>query len=65
MLDVTYKLFIRSQIDFAAPVYANNIKPSPLERLQRIQNVSLRLATGSHHIASAEYLHAEASMLPV
>ena len=54
---VTYKALIRSKMDFAAPIWAPNVKPSPLSRLQSIQNAGLRLATGTLKMASVDHLH--------
>ena len=36
-LDILYKLTVRSVIDYALPVYANNLKVSELARLDRTQ----------------------------
>ena len=62
---ITFKLAIRSLFDFAAPTWVPNVKATPVANLQRVQNAGLRLATGSHRMASVEHLHAEAMMLPV
>ena len=62
---VTYKTLIRTKIDFAAPVWVPNAKPSPVKRLQSVQNAGLRLATGSHKMASQSHLHNESKMLSV
>ena len=62
---LTFKALIRSKIDFASPIWAANVKPSPLIRLQSIQNAALRLATGCHKMASWQHLHSEAQILPV
>ena len=62
---MTYKALIRSKIDYAAPIWSPNIKPSPITRLQSIQNTALRLATGCHKMASWQHLHSEVKILPV
>ena len=62
---MTYKALIRSKLDYAAPVWAPNVKPTPLRRLQSIQNAGLRLATGTIKMSSPDHLHSEAQMLMV
>ena len=62
---ITYKALIKSTLDYAAPVWSPNVKPTPLERLQKLQNAGLRVATGNHQIASQCHLHAETNLLPV
>ena len=62
---ITYKSLIRSNLDYAAPIWSPNVKPTPLDRLQCIQNASLRVVTGCHKMASEAHLHAETYMLPV
>ena len=64
-LILTYKALIRSKIDYAAPVWKPNLKPSSLNRLQRIQNCALRLATGCHLKSDWRHLHNEAKLLSV
>ena len=46
-------------------MWAPNVKPTPLRRLQLIQNAGLRLATGTLKMSSSDYLHSEAQMLKV
>ena len=45
---ITYKALIRSQFDYAAPVWYTNAKKTPVKRLQHIQNAGLRPVTGCH-----------------
>ena len=61
----TYKLYIRSLFDYAAPVVYPNYFDTSILRLQRIQNGALRLALGCHSTSSVDHIHAEAQELPV
>ena len=62
---VTYKALIRTKLDYGAPIWSPNLKPSAYGRLQAIQNAGLRLVTGSHKLASEVHLHSETKVLPV
>ena len=62
---LTYKCFIRSLFNYAAPIVYPLYSASSIERLQKVQNRSLRLATGCHLAFSIDHLHAEALELPV
>ena len=62
---LTYKALIRSRIDYAAPIWLPNAKPSSLLRLQRVQNSALRIATGCHRKSSWQHLHNEARILSI
>ena len=61
----TYKLFIRSLIDYAAPIIYPNYAESSIERLQKIQSCALRLALSCHSTTSIDHLYAKAQMLRV
>ena len=61
----TYKLFIRSLFDYAAPVVFPNYTRTSIERLQVIQNKSLRLVLGCHSASNIDHLHQECKELPV
>ena len=54
-----------SVIDYAAPICSPNLKPSNLEKIQRVQNQCLRVVTGAHLAASKEHLHHKTQTLPV
>ena len=61
----TYKLYIRSLFDYAAPVVYPNYSDTSILRLQRIQNRALRLSLGCHSTSSVDHIHAESLELPV
>ena len=45
---LTYKCFIRSLFDYAAPIVYPQYSATSIEKLQRVQNKALRLVTGCH-----------------
>ena len=61
----TYKAFIRSLFDYAAPIVFPNYSRTSIERLQKIQNRSLRLVLGCHSLTAIDHLHSECKELPV
>ena len=61
----TYKTYISPSLNFAAAVWSTNASPSSIEKLQRVQNSALRIATGCHVAASDAALHTEAKVMPV
>ena len=61
----TYKCYIRSLFDYAAPITFPNYSPSSIDRFQRIQNRAFRLALGVHSASAVDFLHAEAKELLV
>ena len=58
-LDLLYKLTIRSVVDYALPLYANNLKQTDLCRLENLQYRAAKLVTGSLHFTSREKLNIE------
>ena len=62
---MSYKTLVRTKLDYAAPVWNSNVKPSTINRLQSIQNAGMRVISGSHKMASENHLHSETKMLPV
>ena len=62
---LSFKVLVKTKLDYAAPVWSPNAKPSSINRLQAIQNAGLRTVTGSHKMASQDHLHTETKVLPV
>ena len=58
-LDMLYKITVRSMIDYALPIYANNLKLTDLARLDRVQYRAAKLVTGTLHYTSRENLNHE------
>ena len=58
-LDVLYKLTVRSVIDYALPVYCNNVSPTQLSRLENLQYGAAKLVTGTFHFTSRDKLNKE------
>ena len=61
----TYKALIDSLFSYAAPVWFPNTSATNVSKLQVIQNAALRIATGSHMMASVDHLHMEAELMKV
>ena len=64
-LVTAYKTVVRSTLEYANPIWTPAIKPTNWERLQRVQNHGLRVATGCLNMASVDHLHQETNVLPV
>ena len=64
-LIITYKALIKPILTYAAPIWFPNASLSSIAIAQTIQNSALRIATGSHRMASVSHLHSEAEVLPV
>ncbi|KAF2349061.1 Reverse transcriptase domain [Trinorchestia longiramus] len=62
---LTYKALINSIVTYAAPIWFPNASPLSIAKLQTIQNAALRIASGSHKMASASHLRRETGVLPV
>ena len=58
-LDMLYKITVRSVIDYALPVYANNLKLTELARLDRLQYKAGKLVCGALHFTSRDKLNTE------
>ena len=64
-ITTTYKFLIRSILHYAAPVWFPNTAPSNIERLQRVQSLALRAATGCTSRTPISHLHEETRVLPI
>ena len=58
-LDMLYKITVRSVIDYALPIYANNLKLTDLARLDRLQYKAGKLVCGALHYTNREKLNNE------
>ena len=58
-LDLLYKITVRSLIDYALPIYANNLKLSDLARLDSLRYRAGKLVSGALHYTSREKLNKE------
>ena len=58
-LDILYKVTVRSVIDYALPIYSNNLKQTELMQLERMQYRAAKLVTGALHFSSREKLNKE------
>ena len=58
-LDLLYKITVRSLIDYALPLYANNLKLSDLARLDRLQYNAGKIVCGALHYTSRDKLNKE------
>ena len=58
-LDLLYKITVRSIIDYALPIYANNLKLTDLARFDRLQYRAGKIVTGALHLTSRDKLNAE------
>ena len=58
-LDLLYKITVRSVVDYALPLYSNNLKLTDLARLDRLQYKAGKLVTGALHFTSRDKLNIE------
>ena len=54
---LTFKVLVKSKLDYVALVWSANAKPSSIKRFQAVQNAGLRTVTGSHKLASENHCH--------
>ena len=58
-LDLLFKITVRSVVDYALPIYSNNLKLTDLARLDRLQYRKGKLVTGALHFTSRDKLNTE------
>ena len=58
-LDLLYKVTVRSVIDYALPIYSNNLKVTEQNRLEQLQYKAAKLVTGALNFTSREKLNDE------
>ena len=58
-LDLLYKVTVRSLIDYALPVYGNNLKFTDINRLEQLQYRAAKLVVGALPYTSREKLNRE------
>ena len=58
-LDLLYKITVRSLIDYALPIYSNNLKLTDLARLDRLQYKAGKLVCGALHYTNRNKLNEE------
>ena len=62
---MTYKALILPLINYACPVWYPNCAGGTIDKLQKIQNSALRIATGCHLKTDIDHLHRECHLLKV
>ena len=62
---ITYKALIKSVLTYASAIWLPNSSQTSIGKVQSIQNSALRIAPGSHKIASVSHSHCETEILPV
>ena len=60
---MTWRVCIRSLLNYAAPIAYPNFNKSSVELLQKVHNRALRLCLGCHSASSVDHLHREAKEL--
>ena len=58
-LDLLYKTIVRSIIDYALPIYANNLKLTDLACMDMLQYRAGKLVSGALHFTNREKLNIE------
>ena len=64
-LDLLYKVTVRSVIDYALPIYSNNLKVTEQNRLEQLQYKAAKLVTGALNFTSREKLNEELGWEPI
>ena len=63
-LKLLYNSLVRSKLDYGAIIY-DSAKKSELQKLNKIQNTSIRLITGAMYSSPIPSIHVESNMLPL
>ena len=61
----SYKAFVQLVLEYACRVWTPAAAPSTIEKLQKVQNAALRVATGCTTMSSIQHLHDECKILPI
>ena len=61
----SYKALVQPVPEYACPVWTPAAAPSTIEKLQKVQNAALRVATGCTTMSSKQHLHDESKILPI
>lgn len=61
----TYKAICRSNLEYGSHIWSPIITPTNWDKLQRLQNCALRIATGCLQMSSIDHLHQESKVLQV
>ena len=62
---ITYKSIGRSVLEYGSPIWSPAISDTSWDKLQRVQNKALKVATGTYHNASFQHIHRETKVLPL
>ena len=58
-LDLLYKLTVRSVLDYALPVYHQNLKQTDIARLENLQYRAAKIVSGALHFTNKDKLNSE------
>ena len=64
-MTITYKSTCRSVLEYASPIWSPAISDTNMEKLQTIQNMALKTATGCLNMTHFEHVHQETKVLPL
>ena len=60
-----YKAFVQPVLEYACPVWTPAAAPSTIEKLQKVQNAALGVATDCTTMSPLQHLHDESKILPI
>lgn len=64
-LNILYKQFVRTTLNYAAPSWSPTISQTNLNRMEKVQNKALRINTGCTSTTPISHLQAETKILPL